>query len=127
MVRLSRLGAAAAEAGAFAVLSCILPSCRAPVASGADICLVCYGPGKRPVKLLKRRRKALLPWLAPLLGFMALLLAASLHALTAAGHFPRAHDAAPRSAAGALILYGSMVLSLACVAAGLVVAWHRIP
>lgn len=65
--------------------------------------------------------------LLPLVSFMALLFAASLHALAAAGHFPRAHDTALRSAAGALILYGSIVLSIACVGAGFVIAWQRIP
>ncbi len=50
--------------------------------------------------------------IAPLLLFMALLLAAALGALSASGHFPSEHRApALRSAAGAGILYGALALS----------------
>jgi hypothetical protein len=65
--------------------------------------------------------------LFPLVVFMALLLAASLHALAAAGHFPRDSGDTPGSPAGLLILYGSLVVSLACLATGLVVAWQSVP
>jgi hypothetical protein len=63
-----------------------------------------------------------------LLLFMALLAAVSLQGLAASGQFPREHRAAPfRSAAGAVILYGSIAVTLASLLAGLLFAWQRIP
>jgi hypothetical protein len=66
--------------------------------------------------------------LLPLVLFTALLLALSLHALSASGHFPREHrGAAFVSGAGRAILYGSMVIVFLCLLIGLAAAWHLIP
>jgi hypothetical protein len=66
-------------------------------------------------------------WL-PLLLFMALLLALSLHGLAASGHFPHEHRAAAlRSGAGRLLLFGSIAIALGCFAIGITVAWRHIP
>ena len=63
-----------------------------------------------------------------LLLFMALLAAASLYGLAASGQFPREHRAEPlRSAEGAAILFGSMVVTLLALFAGLFFAWRTIP
>jgi hypothetical protein len=63
-----------------------------------------------------------------LLLFMALFAAASLHALTASGQFPREHRAASlQSAAGAAILYGSIIVTLLSLVAALRFAWQTIP
>jgi hypothetical protein len=63
-----------------------------------------------------------------LLLFMALLAAASLHGLAASGQFPREHRAELlRSAAGAAILFGSMVVTLLSLLVGLFFAWQTIP
>jgi hypothetical protein len=64
----------------------------------------------------------------PLLLFMALLLALALHGLAAAGHFPQEHRSpALRSRLGSLVLFGSIVIALISLGAGLLVAWQRIP
>jgi hypothetical protein len=64
----------------------------------------------------------------PLVLFMALLLAAALCGLAASGHFPPEHRApALRSGAGPFILFGSLILSLLCLAVGVVLAWRAIP
>ena len=64
----------------------------------------------------------------PLLLFVALIFALSLHALVAAGHFPYEHrTSALRSVSGRLVLHGSLGLALICLATGLVVAWQAIP
>lgn len=64
----------------------------------------------------------------PLLLFIMLVLALSLHGLAAAGHFPRERRSpALRSTLGTLILFGSLTIALVCLAAGLTAAWQRIP
>jgi hypothetical protein len=63
-----------------------------------------------------------------LLLFTTLLAAASLYGLAASGQFPREHRAeALRSAAGAAILFGSMVVMLLALLAGFFFAWQTIP
>ena len=60
--------------------------------------------------------------------FMVLLAAASLFGLAASGQFPREHRAASlRSAAGAAILYGSIIVTMISLVAGLLFAWQTIP
>jgi hypothetical protein len=64
----------------------------------------------------------------PLILFMALLLAVALCGLAASGHFPREHRSpALQSGAGPFILFGSLALSLLCLAAGLWLAGRAIP
>ena len=63
---------------------------------------------------------------APLLLFMALVLAVSLLALTAAGHFPRQHGK-PSARVGAPVLFGSMAAAGACLLVALVGAWRHVP
>jgi hypothetical protein len=64
----------------------------------------------------------------PLILFMALLLAVALCGLAASGHFPRQHRSpALQSGAGPFILFGSLALSLLCLAAGLWLAGRTIP
>jgi hypothetical protein len=64
----------------------------------------------------------------PLLLFMLLVLMLSLHGLAAAGHFPHERRAPElRSAAGTLILFGSLAVAAICLATGLAAAWQRIP
>jgi hypothetical protein len=63
-----------------------------------------------------------------LLLFMGLVAAASLYGLAASGQFPREHRAGPlRSRAGAAILFGSMVVTMLSLMAGLLFAWQTIP
>jgi hypothetical protein len=60
--------------------------------------------------------------------FMLLLAAASLFGLAVSGQFPREHRSAPfRSATGAAILFGSIVVTLLSLLAGLFFAWQTIP
>ena len=64
----------------------------------------------------------------PLVLLTALLLAASLCGLAGSGHFPRERRApALSSAAGAVVLFGSLAVSAICLAAGLVLAWRIVP
>jgi hypothetical protein len=64
----------------------------------------------------------------PLVLFTALLLALSLHALAASGHFPRTRRGAElASGTGSAMLYGSMAIVMACLLIGLGSAWHLIP
>jgi membrane-associated PAP2 superfamily phosphatase len=64
----------------------------------------------------------------PLLSFMVLLLAAALCALAASGHFPREHRSpALRTAAGAFVLFGSLVVSMLCVAIGVALVGRAVP
>ena len=64
----------------------------------------------------------------PLIFFMALLLAAALCGLAASGHFPREHRSpALKSKAGAFILFGSLVLSMLCLAIGVMLVWRAVP
>jgi hypothetical protein len=64
----------------------------------------------------------------PLALLMALVLSVSMHGLAASGHFPEEHrSAALRAGAGALILFGSLLISLLSLAAGIVLAVRMIP
>jgi len=66
-------------------------------------------------------------WLMLVL-FMALLLAGCLHLLSASGHFPAEHRAEQfRGGCGRLLLFGSMVLVVACLVIGLVAVWRAVP
>lgn len=66
--------------------------------------------------------------IAPLILFTALLLALSLLALTACGHFPAEHRApAVASGFGLVLLYGAIALTLLSLLAGLFAAWRLIP
>jgi len=64
----------------------------------------------------------------PLALFTGLMLALSLQALAASGHFPREHRApALASGFGAALLYGAIVLAALCLIAGVAAAWRLIP
>lgn len=64
----------------------------------------------------------------PLILFTLLLLALSLLALTASGHFPAEHRApAVASGFGLVLLYGAMAFAVLCLLAGLIAAWRLIP
>jgi hypothetical protein len=66
--------------------------------------------------------------LVPLALFTLLLLSLSLYGLAASGQFPREHRAPElASAAGAMILFGSIAVALVCLAAGVVAAWRTLP
>ncbi len=66
--------------------------------------------------------------LIPIVLFMALVLAASLQALAASGHFPRPHRASAwASGFGPIILFGSMALVIVGLAAGTAAALRLIP
>ncbi len=62
----------------------------------------------------------------PLVLFMALILAATLHGLAASGHFPRAPQP---SGAGVepIILFGSIAIAIAGLAGGIVAAVWFVP
>src|ERR1700674_3447777 len=63
----------------------------------------------------------------PLALLMALVLFFSMHGLAASGHFPKQHrSAALRAGAGPLVLFGSLLLSLLSLAAGLVLGARMI-
>lgn len=66
--------------------------------------------------------------LLPLLALVALLLSTTLCVLAASGHFPREHRSpALQSDVGALVLFGSLAISLLSLAVGLVLAWPIVP
>src|SRR3954447_23230548 len=63
-----------------------------------------------------------------LMVFMADLLAISLHALAAAGHFPYEHRSpALRSGFRSAVLFGSILVTCVCFVVSIVFAWRRIP
>lgn len=63
-----------------------------------------------------------------LLLFMALLLMVSMYALAASGHFPREHRSKNlASAAGSMILFGTILFSLACAALGIFFVHFSVP
>ncbi len=69
-----------------------------------------------------------LPPLADLAVFMGLVLVLSLYGLTVSGHFPAEHRAeALRSGIGALLLWGTLALSLALIAIAVLFAAWRLP
>jgi hypothetical protein len=60
--------------------------------------------------------------------FMALLLAVSMLALTASGHFPKEHRSPSlNSAMGGLILFGSIALALVCLVLGIFFVQMSVP
>jgi hypothetical protein len=60
--------------------------------------------------------------------FMALLLMISMYALAASGHFPREHRSKNlASASGSVILFGTILLSLACAATGIFFVHFSVP
>jgi hypothetical protein len=60
--------------------------------------------------------------------FTLLILMLSLHGLSASGHFPRQHRAtALNSPRGAVILYGTILIALTSLIAGMWAAWRLIP
>jgi hypothetical protein len=64
----------------------------------------------------------------PLVLFTMLMLAASLHGLTASGHFPReTRLPAMATGAGRAVLWVTIVTVLACLLVGLLAAWRSIP
>ena len=64
----------------------------------------------------------------PLLLFILLLFLLALYALAASGHFPREHRTPTlTSGTGFIVLYGSIVVAILCLAAGLASAWRLIP
>jgi hypothetical protein len=64
----------------------------------------------------------------PLVLFTGLMLALSLQALAASGHFPREHRSpALASGFGAALLYGAILLAALCLIAGLAAAWRLVP
>ena len=66
--------------------------------------------------------------LLPLTLLTLLMLAASLHALAALGHFPwSSRQHALRGKAGSLVLWGSIAAVMASVAVAVITAWGLIP
>jgi hypothetical protein len=64
----------------------------------------------------------------PLILFMALVLASSLHGLAVSGHFPAQHRSPTlKSGAGRLLLRGTIAIAVAAVLAGIAAAWQAIP
>lgn len=64
----------------------------------------------------------------PLVLFMALLMALSLHGLAASGQFPHEHrPQALRAGMGPAILFASIGTAIVCLAVGLTFAWRLIP
>ena len=64
----------------------------------------------------------------PLALFTMLMLAVSLHALTASGHFPReTRLSAMAAGAGPAVLWLTIVTVLACLLVALFAAWRLIP
>jgi len=64
----------------------------------------------------------------PLALLMALVLSFALHGLAASGHFPKERRSAALGAgAGPLILFGSLIVSLLALAAGLALGTGMIP
>ena len=66
--------------------------------------------------------------LLPILLFIALVLAVSLQGLAASGHFPREHRAPTMVVGlGPIILFGSIVIAIVCLAGGIFAAARLIP
>ena len=82
----------------------------------------------RPPTEAKRLRMLPGETLIPLILFTALLLVLSLHTLAASGQFPREHRApALASAAGAIVLYGTIAVAITSLLVALPAAWRLIP
>jgi len=66
--------------------------------------------------------------IAPLILLAALLFFTALCILAASGHFPQERRALPlKTAAGSMVLFGSLIVSLLCVATGLALALRLVP
>ncbi|HEU5017703.1 MAG TPA: hypothetical protein VFT69_06975 [Pseudolabrys sp.] len=66
--------------------------------------------------------------LLPIILFIALILAVSLQGLAASGHFPREHRAPTMVVGfGPMILFGSIVVTVLCLAGGILAASRLIP
>ncbi|HVT56568.1 MAG TPA: hypothetical protein VHD34_11060 [Xanthobacteraceae bacterium] len=66
--------------------------------------------------------------IAELLVFMALFLAVSMYALAASGHFPREHRGKKfKTPLGSIILFGTIVISILCAAAGVYFVQAAVP
>ena len=66
--------------------------------------------------------------IVPLTLFAMLMLAVTLHGLTAGGHFPReTRLAGMATGVGPAVLWLTIVVVLACLAVGLFAAWRLIP
>ena len=66
--------------------------------------------------------------LVPLALFTLLMLAVSLHGLTASGHFPHATRLpAMATGAGPAVLWLTILIVLGCLVVGLYAAWRLIP
>jgi hypothetical protein len=66
--------------------------------------------------------------IVPLAIFVALMLLASLQALSASGHFPKASRLPALSqGSGPLVLWASIIVTASSVAAGIAAAWTQIP
>ncbi|MGI8724242.1 MAG: hypothetical protein ACR2J1_02515 [Methyloceanibacter sp.] len=64
----------------------------------------------------------------PLLLFMALVGTVSLLGLAASGQFPHENRSpALRSATGATILFGTVLVALICLGIGIAIAWRTVP
>jgi hypothetical protein len=141
MVRFSRLplalasdffsGAFAAGLAATSALDIGAPGffLAAAIARTADICLVCYGDCVLGVKPLCGCETSMpLNSTFPLVAFVALMLLASLQALSASGHFPKASRlAAISQGSGPLVLWASMIVTAGSVIAGIATTWMLIP
>jgi hypothetical protein len=71
----------------------------------------------------------LTPWQwGELFVFMGLVLAVSMYALSVSGQFPLTHRTQPfRSPLGGIVLFGSLVLTFAALAAGIYFAHASVP
>ena len=69
-----------------------------------------------------------LPSFPHLAVFMALVLVLSLYGLTVSGHFPKEHRSdALKTAAGRLVLWGTLVLCAGLAIVSLAFAWQYLP
>ncbi len=69
-----------------------------------------------------------LPSIPELALFMALVLVLSLYGLTVSGHFPEEHRSQSlRTAAGRLLLWGTLALCAALAVSALAFAWAHVP
>jgi len=85
-------------------------------------------PVKLKLPVLLEARMLTTDAILPLVLFTLLMLVASLHGLSASGHFPREHRMlALRSLFGVVILYGTLLIALTALIAGLWAAWRLIP
>jgi hypothetical protein len=85
-------------------------------------------PVKPKLPVLVEARMLTTDVILPLVLFTLLILMLSLHGLSASGHFPRQHRAtALNSPRGAVILYGTILIALTSLIAGMWAAWRLVP